>query len=55
MSPADTIILDAVLALITLGYKQVEAHKAVKKVTETEGPQTGSDVLVRQALKVLTR
>ena len=23
---------DAVLALITLGYKQVEAHKAVKKV-----------------------
>ena len=46
-------ITDAVLALISLGYKQVDAHKAVKQVIEaTPGPKTVED-LVRQALKTL--
>lgn len=54
-TPADAIIHDAVLALITLGYKQVDAHKAVKRVIEIDGPQAESEALVRQALKILTR
>ncbi len=52
---ADAVIHDAVLALITLGYKQVDAHKAVKRVIEIEGAQVESEVLVRHALKILTR
>ncbi len=31
----DTAINDAVLALISLGYKQVEAHKAIKQTLQT--------------------
>lgn len=54
-TPADTALHDAVLALITLGYKQVEAHKAVKLAVETEGATAASDALVRGALKILTR
>lgn len=54
-TPAETMMHDAVLALITLGYKQVDAHKAVKRVLESEGAQAESEVLVRQALKILTR
>lgn len=44
---------DAVLALITLGYKQVEAHKAVKTVVTAEGEGASSDDLVRGALRLL--
>jgi holliday junction DNA helicase RuvA len=54
-TPADLVIHDAVLALITLGYKQVDAHKAVKRVLEIEGAAAESEALVRQALKILTR
>jgi Holliday junction DNA helicase RuvA len=54
-TPADTAMHDAVLALIALGYKQVDAHKAVKRVVESEGASVDSEALVRQALKVLTR
>ncbi len=49
----DTAISDAVLALISLGYKQVDAHKAVR---QTQAKLTGSaspEELVRQALKLL--
>jgi Holliday junction DNA helicase RuvA len=46
---------DAVLALITLGYKQVEAHKAVKRVVEIEGAAVEPEVLVRKSLQLLTR
>lgn len=45
---------DAILALISLGYKQVEAQKAVKKALETLDAGTGSDELVRAALRVLS-
>ena len=46
-------INDAVLALIALGYKQVDAHKAVKQAQEKSGPDLPTEDLVRQALKIL--
>ena len=51
-SAEETQINDAVLALIALGYKQVDAHKAVKQVWEKIGPGKSED-LVRGALKLL--
>ena len=50
---ASVSVNDAVLALITLGYKQVEAHKAVKLVMSAEGEGASSDDLVRGALRLL--
>lgn len=52
-SAEETRINDAVLALISLGYKQIEAHKAVKKVVDTTGKSAEVEDLVRQALKLL--
>ena len=43
---------DAELALIALGYKQVDARKAVRKVLETDAT-AAVDVLVRGALRAL--
>ena len=52
-SERDQAMHDAVLALISLGYKQVEAHKAIKQcLAEASGP-LGADELVRMALKIL--
>lgn len=51
-SAEETAVNDAVLALISLGYKQVEAHKAVKKVL-AERPGAAAEDLIRQALKQL--
>jgi Holliday junction DNA helicase RuvA len=47
----ETQINDAVLALIALGYKQVDAHKAVKAAWEKGGSAQSSEDLVRAALK----
>jgi Holliday junction DNA helicase RuvA len=44
---------DAVLALISLGYKQVDAHKAVKQALANQGGAKSVEDLVRQALKLL--
>jgi Holliday junction DNA helicase RuvA len=44
---------DAVLALISLGYKQVDAHRAVKQVIEAEPGRKTAEELVRRALKTL--
>jgi Holliday junction DNA helicase RuvA len=52
-TPADAQIADAVLALIALGYKQVDAHRAVKAVQEKTGPTTSTEDLIRQGLKLL--
>lgn len=52
-TPEETQVNDAVLALISLGYKQVEAHKAVRQVWEKEGSGKGTEELVRGALKIL--
>src|SRR5438128_12338587 len=41
---------EAVLALIALGYKQVEAHKAVREIQE-KGEAKSAEELVRLALK----
>jgi len=46
-------INDAVLALISLGYKQVDAHKAVKQAVEAAPGRQTAEELVRKALKAL--
>ncbi len=52
-SAADLAVHDAVLALISLGYRQLEAQKAIKLATShSKGPHS-SDELVRLALKIL--
>ena len=52
-TPADRAVHDAVLALISLGYKQVEAHKAIKRATEGTAKLAEADEIVRAALKYL--
>lgn len=42
---------EAVLALIALGYKQVEAHKTVRDLQEKEGASASAEELVKLALK----
>lgn len=51
-SPGDRAVHDAVLALISLGYRQVEAHKAIKQSCGGKEGLT-ADEIVRLALKVL--
>jgi holliday junction DNA helicase RuvA len=51
LSPDDQKINDAVLALIALGYKQVEAHDAVRATQAMLGVQTTVEELVRACLK----
>lgn len=51
--PRDQAIHDAVLALISLGYKQVEAHKALKKILDDSKDTPSAEDLVRLALKAL--
>src|SRR5439155_16964954 len=42
---------EAVLALIALGYKQVDTHKLVRDLQEHEGAGTSAEELVKLALK----
>src|SRR6266566_3496608 len=51
LSPADQKVNDAVLALMALGFKQVEAHNSVRKVQSSLGPQATLEDLVRACLK----
>lgn len=51
LSPDDQKINDAVLALMALGFKQVEAHDSVRKVLSSLGPQSTVEDLVRACLK----
>ena len=51
LSPEDQKINDAVLALIALGFKQVEAHDALRKVQATLSPSATIEDLVRACLK----
>jgi Holliday junction DNA helicase RuvA len=44
---------EAVLALISLGYKQVDAHKSVRDIQEREGAGKSAEELVKLALKRL--
>src|SRR5262245_33993886 len=51
LSPEDQKINDAVLALIALGFKQVEAHDTVRKAQAALGPQATVEDLVRASLR----
>jgi Holliday junction DNA helicase RuvA len=51
LSPADQKINDAVLALMALGFKQIEAHDSVRASQAALGPQATVEDLVRAALR----
>ena len=51
LSPADQKINDAVLALMALGFKQVEAHDSVRAALDKLGPAAGVEELVRAGLR----
>jgi holliday junction DNA helicase RuvA len=51
LSPEDQKLNDAVLALIALGFKQVEAHDAVRDALRRLGSQATVEDLVRASLK----
>ena len=51
LSPADQKINDAVLALLALGFKQNEAHDAVRSVAAVLGERATVEELVRGCLK----
>ena len=51
LSPADQKMNDAILALIALGFKQTDAHDAVRAAVEKLGPEAGPDDLVRASLR----
>ena len=45
--------MEAVLGLIALGYKQVDAHKTVRDLQEKDGASKTAEELVKLALKKL--
>jgi len=51
LSPEDQKLNDAVLALVALGFKQVEAHDVVRKAQTGLGSQATVEDLVRVCLK----
>jgi holliday junction DNA helicase RuvA len=51
LSPEDQKANDAVLALLALGFKQIEAHEAVRGMAALLGPQATVEDLVRACLK----
>ncbi|MCC7518683.1 MAG: Holliday junction branch migration protein RuvA [Verrucomicrobiae bacterium] len=51
LPPEEQKVNDAVLALISLGWKQVEAHKLVRAALDRLGPATEVEALVRDALR----
>jgi holliday junction DNA helicase RuvA len=51
LSPADQKLNDAVLALMALGFKQIEAHDSVRAAQAALGVQATIEELVRACLK----
>ncbi|HXT39786.1 MAG TPA: Holliday junction branch migration protein RuvA [Candidatus Angelobacter sp.] len=51
LSPEDQKINDAVLALMALGFKQIEAHDSVRAALNVLGPKSTVEDLVRTSLK----
>src|SRR5512141_2779111 len=51
LTPEDQKVNDAVLALMALGFKQIEAHDTVRKALGMLGPQVTVEDLVRACLK----
>ena len=50
-SPQEQKLTDAVLALVSLGYKQVDAHRIILAAAEELGSKAGVEELVRAALR----
>jgi Holliday junction DNA helicase RuvA len=50
-TPEEQKLIDAVLALVSLGYKQMDAHQAVLAAAEKTGPKSSVEELVRAALR----
>ena len=51
LSAADQKVNDAVLALMALGFKQIEAHDSVRAAQAVLGADAGVEALVRACLK----
>src|SRR5260221_8643614 len=51
LSPADQKVNDAVLALMALGFKQIEAHESVRTAQSAMKPDAAVEDLVRACLK----
>jgi Holliday junction DNA helicase RuvA len=51
ISADDQKLTDAVLALVALGYKQIEAHKLILAAAEKTGTKQSVEELVRAALR----
>ena len=51
LTPEEQKVNDAVLALISLGYKQVEAHKVIRTASQHLGSTASIEELVREALR----
>ena len=51
LSPDEQKVNDAVLALMALGFKQIEAHDSVRQAQAVLGPQATIEDLVRVCLK----
>ncbi len=51
LSAEEQKVNDAVLALMALGFKQVEAHDSIRAAVDRLGPQAGVEDLVRAGLK----
>ena len=51
LSAEEQKLNDAILAMVSLGYKQLEAHKAVRVALDKLGMAATVEELVRQALK----
>ncbi len=51
LSASDQKVNDAVLALMALGFKQVEAHDTIRSAQAVLGPQATVEELVRASLK----
>lgn len=51
LSDVDQKLNDAILALMALGFKQPEAHDAIRASAALLGPQAGVEELVRASLK----
>jgi holliday junction DNA helicase RuvA len=51
LTPEEELINDGVLALISLGYKQIEAHKVIRAAADKLGSKSTVEDLVREALR----
>ncbi len=51
VSEEDRRMADTVMALLALGYRQTEAHRAATRAVETLGSDAPVDALIREALR----